>query len=116
MTKAIDRATAHFKQILSSELKGPIKVPEWDLDVYWHPSSTLAEEAVVIELQRDNKSTEALVMTLIQKAKDSEGTKLFEPADKLRMMRAVDPAVILKIINQMSTDEDQELETETLGN
>ena len=35
MTKAIDRATAHFKEILSSDLKGPIKVPEWDLDVYW---------------------------------------------------------------------------------
>lgn len=116
MTKAIDRATAHFKHLLSSELKGPIKVPEWDLDVYWHPSSTLAEEAVVIELQRDGKSTEALVMTLIQKAKDAEGNKIFEPSDKLRMMRAVDPKVILKIITEMGTIDDEQEEAETLGN
>jgi len=114
MTKAIDRATAHFKEMLSSDLKGPIKVPEWDLEVYWHPTSTLAEESVIIDLQQQNKSTEALVMTLIMKAKDAEGKNIFEVADKLRLMRAVDPAVMLRIITSMNvTPEDPD---ELLGN
>ena len=113
MTKAIDRATAHFKEVMSSDLKGPIEVPEWDLDVYYHPSSTLAEESVVIDLQQQGKTTEALVVTLINKAKDKDGNKLFELTDKTRMMRAVDPAVILKIIGAMNVTPDMD---ETLGN
>lgn len=103
MTKAIDRATAHYKEMLASDLKGPIKVPEWDLDVYWHPSATMAEESVIIELTQAGKTTEALVMTLILKAKDADGNKLFEIGDKLRMMKAVDPAVILKVVSAMNT-------------
>jgi len=113
MTKAIDRATAHFKEIMSSDLKGPISVPEWDLDVYWHPTSTLTEESVIIDLQQQGKSTEALVMTLINKAKDKDGNKLFELTDKTRMMRAVDPGVILKIISEMNVVKDED---EVLGN
>jgi hypothetical protein len=113
MTKAIDRATAHFKEIMSSDLKGPITVPEWDLDVYWHPTSTLTEESVVIELQQQGKSTEAIVVTLINKAKDKDGNKLFELTDKTRLMRSADPAVILKIIGAMKVTPDED---EVLGN
>jgi len=113
MTKAIDRATAHFKEIMSSDLKGPITVPEWDLDVYWHPTSTLTEESVVIELQQQGKSTEAIVVTLINKAKDKDGNKLFELTDKTRLMRAADPQVILKIIGGMNVTPDED---EVLGN
>ena len=112
--KAIDRATAHFKEMLSQDLKGPVNVPEWDLDVYWHPTNTLNEESVIIELQQQGKTTEALVMSLIIKAKDADGNKLFELNDKMKLMRSVDPAVILRIITEMGSN-DEELE-DTLGN
>jgi hypothetical protein len=115
MTKAIDRATAHFKEMLASDLRGPIKVPEWDLDVYWHPSTTMAEESVIIELSQSGKQTEALVMSLIIKAKDAEGKKIFETADKVRLMRAVDPAVILRIVTSMNDEAEKEAD-DALGN
>jgi hypothetical protein len=114
MTKLIDRATAHFEEILSQGLKGPIKVPEWDCDVYYKPSSTMAEEAKIIELTQQGKSTEALVQTLVAKARDKEGTLLFEASDKVRLMRAVDPAVILTVVTSMNAD--AEATEDALGN
>ena len=114
-TKAIDRATSHFKEMLAQEIRGPINVPEWDLDVYYHNSTTMMEESVIIDLAQANKQTEALVMTLILKAKDADGKKLFNIEDKQRLMRGVDPAVILRIVTSMNNS-DEELEGNGLGN
>jgi len=114
MSKLIDRATAHFEEVLAQGLKGPINVPEWDTDIYYRASSTLAEEASVIDLQQQGKSTEALCQTLINRAKDKDGNALFENSDRLKLMRRVDPKVILKIVTSMNPDE--EAIEETLGN
>ena len=114
MSKLIDRATAHFEEILAQGLKGPINVPEWDVEIYYRASSTLAEEATVIELQQQGKSTEALVQTLINRAKDKDGNNLFDNGDRLKLMRRADPAVILKIVTSFNPDE-AEIE-ESLGN
>lgn len=114
MTKLIDRAEAHFQEVLGQGLKGPIVVPEWDAEIYYKPSTTLAEEAKVIELTQQNKSTEALVVTLITRARDKEGKSLFSMADKLKLMNRADPKVILSVVTQFGADED--LTEETLGN
>lgn len=114
MSKLIDRAEAHFQEVLGQGLKGPIHVPEWDVDIYYKPSTTLAEEAKVIELTQQNKSTEALVVTLINRARDKEGNHLFSMADKLKLMGRVDPKVILSVVTQFNADE--EAVEESLGN
>lgn len=105
MNKLIDKATAHFESILSQGLKGPIVVPEWDAEIYYKPSSTMAEEAKIIELSQAGKTTEALVTTLIIKAKDKDGAPLFDMADRPRLMRAVDPAVILRVVTSFNQDD-----------
>jgi hypothetical protein len=74
----------------------------------------MAEEAIIIELSQQGKTTEALVVTLIIKAKDKDGKALFDMADKLKLMRGVDPAIILRIVSAMNV-ETAEVE-EQLGN
>lgn len=113
MTKLIDRATAHFEQVLSQGLQGPINVPEWDVDIYYKPSTTLFEESKIIELTQQNKTTDALVQTLIMRARDKEGKLLFGAEDKLKLMRNADPKVILSVVTKFTSDEETE---EVLGN
>jgi len=102
MTKLIDKVQTHFEGVMAGGLQGPIAVPEWDQDIYWRPTTTMAEEAKVIELTQDGKSTEALVLTLIQRARDKEGEVLFHSSDRIKLMRLADPKVILRIITEMN--------------
>lgn len=110
----IDKATAHFDEVLAQGLKGPIDVPEWETKIYYKPSTTMFEESKIIELTQANKTTEALVTTLIMRARDEEGKPLFTAADKHKLMRAVDPKVILRIVTEMGGDSD-DIDT-ALGN
>jgi hypothetical protein len=114
MSKLIDKATAHFEDVLSQGLRGPILVPEWDAEIYYKPSTTMAEQSKIIELTQQNKATEALVTTLIMRARDVEGAPLFTGADKPKLMRAVDPKIIMRIVTSMN-DDDDEIE-DALGN
>lgn len=114
MSKLIDRATAHFQEVLAQGLSGPIAVPEWDAEVYYKPASTMAEQTKISELAAAGKTTEALVVGLIMRARDENGDLLFSMGDKARLMNAVDPNIILKIVTQMNTDEEEALDN--LGN
>lgn len=106
MSKLIDKATSHFQEVLAQGLKGPIDVPEWDAQVYYKPATTMAEQTKISELAAAGKTTEALVVGLISRARDEDGNLLFAMGDKARLMNAVDPNVILKIVTQMNADED----------
>ena len=110
----LDKATSHFQHVMSQELKGPIDVPEWDAQIWHKPSSTMAQETKVIELTQAGKTTEALIVTLIQRACDAEGKPIFTMADRARLMNSVDPKIILKLVNKMG--EDQAEAEEYLGN
>tara|TARA_X000001382_G_scaffold124942_1_gene109959 strand:+ start:5176 stop:5529 length:354 start_codon:yes stop_codon:yes gene_type:complete len=112
-TSVLDKATAHFKEVMSGELKGPIDVPEWDAKIYYKVGSTMAQETRVIELTQQNKTTEALIVSLIQKACDEDGKPLFTLADKPRFMNAVDPKVVLRVVQAMGADNEAE---QVLGN
>ena len=110
----IDKATEHFKSVVSQDLKGPIDVPEWETQLYYKPSTTMAQETKVIELTQAGKTTEALILTLIQRACDADGKPVFSIEHKARLMNAVDPKVILRVVNKMG--EDAESAEEFLGN
>lgn len=107
MNKIIDKATSHFREKLNADMKS-IKVPEWDATVFFKTTVTLKEQSKLIELASQGKQVEALVESLIVKARNQDGTKMFSPADKVILMNEVDPNVVVRVVTEMNSllDED----------
>ena len=101
MSKVLDKATAHFRNRISGDMK-KINVPEWECDIYYKSSNTLKEQAKLIELAQQGKTVEALVETLITKARNIDGTKMFTMPDKMVFMNEVDPKVLIRIVSDMN--------------
>jgi hypothetical protein len=101
MSKAIEKATAHFRNKISGEMK-KITVPEWETDIWFKEANTLKEESKLIELAQQGKTVEALVETLIVKARNEDGTKMFTLPDKVTFMNEVDPNVVIRIVGEMN--------------
>ena len=96
MSKVLEKATAHFRNKIGGEMV-KIHVPEWECDIYFRTTSTLKEESKIVELSQQGKTVEALVETLITKARNQDGSKMFTFADKMVFMNEVDPQVIIRI-------------------
>lgn len=101
---AIDKMTSHFRTKISGDMER-VNVPEWEMDIWYKPSNTLAEEANLIELAQKGKTVEALVETLITKARNADGTKMFKKADKITMMNEVDPIVLIRVVGEMNAND-----------
>lgn len=101
---AIDKATSHYKSKLSGEMK-KIHVPEWELDIYYRPLTNLRQEAEIVELTKQGKSVEALVVSIINKACDEEGNPLFVKADRAALMNQADPTVVLNVATKLNGGE-----------
>lgn len=98
----LDNATKHFRAKISGNLKS-IDVPEWETKIYFKDVITLKEQSKLVELTTQGKTVEALVETLITKARNEDGTKMFNPADKVVFMNEVDPAVLIRVVGDMNT-------------
>jgi hypothetical protein len=107
MSKILDRATTHFRTKISGEMK-KVHVPEWECDIYFKPTLTLKEQGKLVELASQGKQVEALVESLIVKARNQDGTKMFAMPDKVVLMNEVDPNVIIRVVGEINsaTDED----------
>jgi hypothetical protein len=101
MNNPIDKMTAHFRTKISGDMHS-VLVPEWETTIWYKPSNTLAEEGNLIKLHQDGKTVEALVETLITKARNADGTKMFKKVDKVTMMNEVDPAVLIRVVGEMN--------------
>ena len=101
MSKVLDKATAHFRNRIGGEMR-KVYVAEWETDIYFKASNTLKEEAKLIELAQQGKTVEALVETLITKARNQDGTKMFTMPDKMIFMNEVDPSVIIRVVGDMN--------------
>lgn len=111
MTRVLDRATNHFRAKISGEMK-TVDVPEWEAKIFYKPSVSLREQGKLIELANQGKTVEALVETLIIKARNEDGSKMFSLNDKMVLLNEVDPNVIIRVVGQMSVPaEEYELET-----
>lgn len=109
--KVLEKATSHFRQKISADLKS-VYVPEWDAKVYFKSAITLKEQSKLIELASQGKQVEALVESLIVKARNEDGTKMFGLADKVVLMNEVDPNVIIRVVGEInSANEEDSLET-----
>jgi hypothetical protein len=107
MSKVLDKATAHFRSRIGGEMK-KITVPEWECDIYFKSSTNLREQSKLIELSQQGKTVEALVESLIIKARHQDGTKMFAMPDKITLMNEVDPSIIIRVVGEMNevTNED----------
>ena len=101
MNKILDKATSHFREKLSGDLKS-IDVPEWDAKIYFKSVITLKEQSKLIELSSQGKQVEALVESLVVKARNEDGTKMFTMVDKVTLMNEVDPAVLIRVVSEIN--------------
>ena len=110
MNKVIDKATAHFRNQISGEMKS-ITVPEWgDAEIFWKSSTTLRDEGKILELSQAGKTVEALVESLILRARNEDGTKMFTFADKMVFLNEVDPRVLIRVVGEMNNVQDLDLD------
>lgn len=109
----LNNAKEHMYNVLSQGLN-KIEVPEWKTTIYFKAASTFAQEQKIIELHSKGRLVEALVETLIMKSLDAEGNKIFTAADKVVLMREVDPEVIIRVCGEMN--DVKEAAKESLGN
>jgi hypothetical protein len=111
MSKVLDKAIGHFRNKLNEEMKS-IYVPEWDCKIFFKTVVTLREQSKLIELATQGKQVEALVESLIVKARNEDGTKMFTFADKPVMMNEVDPNVIIRVVGEINeSNEVQDMDT-----
>lgn len=93
---AIQAATGHFKNKMSGELM-KLHCEEWGIDIYYKATSSLSVENRIMSYQQQGKTAEALVESVIMKALDKNGEKLFRPTDRATFLHEVDPNVIVKV-------------------
>lgn len=97
----LDNATKHFRTQLSAALES-VQVPEWETKIYFKTTLTLKEQTKLIELAQAGKTTEALVETLITKARNEDGTKMFQTSDRVVFMNEVDPQVLIRVVGEIN--------------
>ena len=102
MSKVIEKATAHFRVKINGDMK-KIHVPEWETDIFFKTSSTLKEESKIVELSQQGKTVEALVETIIMKARNEDGSKMFSQLDRQVFMNEIDPQIIIRIAGEMAS-------------
>jgi hypothetical protein len=101
----LDNAKSHFDKL---ETKA-IEVPEWDSIIYATPF-TMGEKKTLWKFAKDD-DFEFMVRTLILKALDKDGNKLFDISNKVDLMNNASPDVITRIVGEISisqTIEDME--------
>jgi hypothetical protein len=111
MSKVLDKATSHFRAKVSGDMLS-IHVPEWDAKIYFKQAITLKEQSKLVELASQGKQVEALVESLITKARNEDGTKMFSLADKVVLMNEVDPNIIIRVVGEINTASDEESDLE----
>lgn len=92
----LKNATAHYKNQIAGKLNS-FEVPEWNCTIYYRSIQSLRAESEVVELTKAGKSTEALVASIINKARDEDGQLMFSKHDKATFMNEVDPNIIIRV-------------------
>ena len=80
-----DKISKHYQASIGGELK-KIHVKEWDTDIYFRTTYSLRDEELVLKLQTEGKTVQALVESIIVKARTKDGKRLFHDADRIRLM------------------------------
>ena len=96
-----DKISKHYQSSIGGELK-KIHVKEWDTDIYFRTTYSLQDEELVLRLQTENKTVQALVESIIVKARTKDGKRLFHDADRIKLMNEADPMVVIKVASEIN--------------
>tara|TARA_R110002020_G_scaffold452185_1_gene666539 strand:+ start:2085 stop:2429 length:345 start_codon:yes stop_codon:yes gene_type:complete len=112
MSKILENAQKHFKLIHDTEL-GKVHVKEWEDDVYFKTTLTWKEQSQILEAGQKS-SADAIIETLMVKALNKDGSKMFNKVDRIVLENDVDPDTIVKVVgainNNTSTVAEDEIE------
>ena len=102
----LDAAKGHFQTLLDDEMLS-LEAPEWSTTIYWKPIN-LREQGEIQALVSDGKTDEAVAMTLILRARNQDGSKMFKRGDAFEIRTLTDPDVVARIVTAMSEDYNDE--------
>lgn len=105
---AVDKFADHYVKKVKSDVR-EIRVDELDLSVFVYPLN-LAQQERLVELWNEGKSYEAMLETIILRARDEKGVPMFDPKDKDKLRKQADPELLVwlaKEINSDTADEDE---------
>ena len=109
MSKILEKATTHFRNQISGDMKS-IEVKEWECKIFYKSTTSLREQGKILELSQQGKSVEALVESLIIRARNEDGSRMFAPADKATLLNEVDPKILIRIVGEINDVEESTME------
>lgn len=101
------KAKTHWREKLVAPMESVV-VSEWDTTIFFRPT-TLAQRNTIFRYANDG-SLESLAQTLIIRALDEDGKRLFSNADKKDLMEKVDPDVIANVVTAMNDEPETTVE------
>ena len=101
MTINTKNITDHYKTAIGGELL-KTNVPEWKMDVFYRKTYSFKTESKIISMQQSGNIVEALVESIISKALDQDGKRLFADADRVTLLNEADPQVIVKLASAIN--------------
>ena len=111
MAKVIDLAKAHF----SAKARIRVEVPEWAEEegkpfVVCASPLTLADRAKIERYRNAEGNNAAMAYTVIFKAENEAGEKIFTLEDKRALMTKVDPNVLARLAVAIAVEESRDPE------
>lgn len=106
----LDKAIQHFKDRNSDGMK-EFHVAEWDTTVYYKTVSSFKDQSAVMSLHQQGKVVEALVETIVTKARTKDGKKMFASADRITLLNEADPEVLVKIATELNKVDNYDVES-----
>ena len=96
-----DKISRHYQSAIGGELQ-KYHCEEWDTDIYFRGTYPLKDESKILELQAQGKTVEALVESIVTKARHKDGKKMFADADKVKLMNEADPMTVVKVASAIN--------------
>ena len=96
MTDIRKKIKQHYSNIIGGAMN-KMTVEEWDCDIYYRQTNSFNDEAKMIDLQAKGQIVEALVQSIISKARNKDGSKMFQEADRSMLLNEADPKVLTRI-------------------
>ena len=102
MTKSVlENATAHFKEQFAGKLYST-KVDEWKTTIYYRSTASMRTESKIMALTGQGKTAEALVESIVLKALDKNGDKMFKETDRATLLNEADPKVLIRVATKLN--------------
>lgn len=95
------KATQHFKKQLQDNAES-MEVPEWETTIFYRPMNGKQRDSI-LKFINDGHIFEALVESILTRARDEDGKLMFKPVHKRELMTKVDPKIIERVASEMGT-------------